>query len=253
MKRLSIVAWGTVAVVAVLGVVYGVKSSGGAKLSVVAIVNGKTITAADIDPLLAAGLAKPVAVESAITKALGAEAALAAWPKEAETVAEAGAREALANFYMRKRLAELQATVSEEEISRYYDINIKDEMYSGQLLKYYLTQDSKDANGMADATKNRPDSVSAKFSWVNRDGDHGVLPVAIPYGLYSQVKTMQPGQYAGPFSVRDGLLFFKLEDRKPGKRPELSKVKEEIRAVLAKTRLEEEVKELRTKANIHLK
>jgi len=221
-------------------------------VSVLAVVNGKNITTADVDGLILAGMTKPVAVETAISRALVAEAARSAWPKEAEALAEAGAREALAAFYVKKKLADLRQVISDDEINRYYEANIKDEMYAGQGLKYYLTQDGKDAAEMAEAIKKSPDAVAGKFSWVNKDGDHAVLPVATPYGLYQQVKTMQAGQYSGPFNVRDGLLFLRLEDRKPGKRPDLLKVKEDIRALVAQRRLDEESKELREKADIHL-
>lgn len=257
MKVHSKVLVGILVVVALTAVAYGMKQDVGASsdttVSVLAVVNGKAVTSADVDVFVATGLSKPVAVENAISRLLSAEAARALWPKDAEAVAEASAREALATYYVRKKLVDLQRGISDEEIARYYEINIKDEMYSGQALKYYLTQDAKDAIAMVEAVKKEPDAIGSKFSWVNKEGDHTVPPAATPYGLYQQVKTMQPGQYAGPFNVRDGLLFLKLEERKPGKRPEFAKVKDEIRAVVAQKKLEDLAKELRAKANIQLK
>jgi len=258
MKVSSKVLVGLLAVVAMAAAAYWVKqgvvgASADSTVTVLAVVNGKTVTSADVDALVAAGLSKPVAVENAISRVLSAEAARTLWPKDADAVAEASAREALATYYVRKKIVDLQRDVGEEEIASYYETNIKDEMFSGQVLRYYLTQDPKDASAMVEAIKKEPDTMGGRFSWVNKEGDHSVLPAATPYGLYQQVKSMQSGQYAGPFNVRDGLLFLKLEERKLGKKPELAKVKDEIRAVVAQRKLENLTKELRAKANIQLK
>lgn len=242
------------ALILVGGVAYAMKRSAPspAEQKVLAVVNRQNITATDIEGLVASGLSKPVALEAAITREINAEAARSQWPEDSKTIADAVLREALSNYYVRRTLAELQKAVKDEDVARYYETNLKDEMYSGQVLKYYLTQDGKDAGEMAEAIRKNHDAVLGKFSWVNKNGDHAVMPLAVPYGLYQQVKAMQPGQYAGPFSVRDGLLFLKLEDRKAGQRPDLAKVKEEIQAVIAQQRLEENVKELRAKTAIQL-
>lgn len=245
------------ALILVGGVAYAMKRStlspAEGKQTVLAVVNRQNITTADIDGLVASGLSKPVALEAAIAREINAEAARSQWPEDSQAIADAVLREALSNYYVRRTLAELQKAVKDEDVARYYETNLKDEMYAGQVLKYYLTQDAKDAGEMAEAIRKNQDAALGKFSWVNKNGDHAVMPLAVPYGLYQQVKAMQPGQYAGPFNVRDGLLFLKLEDRKAGQRPELVKVKEEIQAVIAQQRLEEKAKELRTRAAIQLK
>lgn len=221
--------------------------------AVLATVNRQSITTTDVEALMSAGMAKPVAVENAINRTLTAEAARQLWPEESQAVADAVAREALSGLYLRKKLGELQQAVSDNDISRYYDTNVTDALYSGHVLKYYLTQDAKDASEMAEAIRQGSGASLSKFSWVNKEGDRAVLLTGVPYGLYQQVKAMQPGQFSGPFRVRDGLLFLKLEDRKAGKRPELAKVKDEIRSMLAQQRLEGALKELRNQANIQLK
>lgn len=221
--------------------------------AVLATVNQQSITAADVEPLMAGGMAKAVAIDNAVNRALTADAAKQLWPADAQALADSTAREALSSFYLRKRFAEIQKAVADPDIARYYDINVTDEMYSGHVLKYYLTQDAKDAAEMAEAAKQANAAALAKFSWVNKENDHAVLPAGVPYGLYQQVKTMQQGQTLGPFRVREGLLFLRLEERKPNKRPELAKLKDEIRNILAQQRLESALKELREQAKIQVK
>lgn len=239
------------------GIAYAAKRAASSpserKQAVLAVVDRQEIMTTDIEGLVASGMSKPVALEAAITREITAEAARSQWPEETRIIADVVLREALSNYYVRRKHAELQKAVKDDDVSRYYETNMRDEMYSGQILKYYLTQDAKDAGEMAEAIRKNQDALLGRFSWVNKAGDHAVMPLAVPYGLYQQVKAMQPGQYAGPFSVRDGLLFLKLDDRKPGQRPELAKVREDIQVVIAQQRLEENVKELRTKAAIQLK
>lgn len=220
---------------------------------VLATVNQQSITAADVEPMMANGMAKAVAIENAVNRTLTAEAALRQWPADAKALSDSVAREALAGLYVRKKFAEIQKAVADADIARYYTSNVTDEMYSGSVVKYYLTQDAKDAAEMAEAAKQGGGAALAKFSWVNKEGDHSVLPAGVPYNLYQQVKVMQPGQISGPFRVRDGLLFLRLEERKPGKRPELPKVSDEIRGLIAQQRLEASLKELREQAKIQLK
>ncbi|MES2261598.1 MAG: peptidylprolyl isomerase [Pseudomonadota bacterium] len=221
--------------------------------AVLATVNRQAITAADVEPLMATGMAKAVAVENAVNRTLTAEAALRLWPADAQAISNSVTREALSGLFVRKRFAEIQKAVSDADIARYYETNITDEMYSGHVLKYYLTQDAKDAADIAEAAKQGGGAVLAKFSWVNKDNDHAVQPGGVPYGLYQQVKGMQPNQIAGPFRVREGLLFLRLEERKTAKRPDLPKVTDEIRGILAQQRLEVALKELREQAKIELK
>lgn len=221
--------------------------------TVLATVNQQSITTSDVEPLMASGMAKAVAIDNAVNRTLTAEAAMHLWPADAQALSDSTAREALSNLYLRKRYAEIQTAVTEPDITRYYDTNVTDEIYSTHVLKYYLTQDAKDAADMVESIKQGNAAALAKFSWVNKDSDHAVLPAGVPYGLYQQVKTMQPTQTLGPFRVREGLLFLHLEERKPGKRPELAKVKVEIRNILAQQRLESSLKELREQAKIQLK
>jgi len=250
-----------VAIVAVVGITFAAKNQGVFSASskdasppaILAVVNRQPVTTADVEALMSAGMVKPVAVENAINRLLTAEAARRQWPADAQAIAESVAREALSGLYLRKKLSEFQQAVSDQDISNYYDTNVKDELYLGHVLKYYLTQDAKDAAEMAEAIKQGGGAYLGKFSWVNKEGDHAVLPAGVPYGLYQPVKALQPGQYLGPWRVRDGVLFLKLEERKQGKRPELAKAKDEIRQILAQQRLESALKELRDQAKIELK
>ncbi len=223
------------------------------KQFILATVNGHSVTAADVEPAMTKGMAKAVAIENAVNRTLTAEAAMRLWPEDAQALSDSVAREALAGLYVRKKFAEIQKAVPDADIARYYASNVTDEMYSGHVLKYYLTQDVKDATDTAEAAKQGGGSSLSKFTWVNKDNDHSVLPAGVPYNLYQQVKSMQVGQVTGPFRVRDGLLFLRLEERKPGKRPDLPKVSDEIRGLIAQQRLEASLKELRGQAKIQLK
>lgn len=249
----TIIALAGITVAALKQDVFALSSKDATPQAVLATVNRQPITAADVEPLMSSGMVKPVAIENAVNRTLTAEAARHLWPADAQALADSVARQALSELYVRKKLAELQKAVLDAEINRYYETNVTDEMYSGHVLKYYLTQDAKDATEVAEAVKQGSGESLAKFSWVSREGDHAVLPAGVPYGLYQQVKGMQPGQFLGPFRARDGLLFLKLEERKAGKRPELAKVTEEIRGLLAQQRLESALKELRDQASIQLK
>jgi hypothetical protein len=225
----------------------------GTAQAVLATVNQQTITAADVEPMMANGMAKAVAIENAVNRTLTAEAAMRQWPADAQALSDSVAREALAGLYVRKKYAEIHKAIPDADIARYYASNVTDEMYSGHVVKYYLTQDAKDASEMAEAAKQGAAASLAKFTWVNKEGDHSVLPAGVPYNLYQQVRTMQAGQITGPYRVRDGLLFLRLEERKPGKRPDLPKVSDEIRGLIAQQRLEASLKELREQAKIQLK
>jgi parvulin-like peptidyl-prolyl isomerase len=221
--------------------------------TVLAVVNQQAVTTADVEALMANGMLKPVAVENAINRALAADSARNLWPADAKAIAESAAREALSGLYVRKRLDELQRAVSDADISRYYETNVTDELYTAHVLKYYLTQDARDAAEMTEAVKQGGGALLAKLNWVNREGDHAVLPSGVPYGLYRQVKGIEQGQFLGPWRVRDGVLFIRVEERRAGKRPELAKLKDEIRQILAQQRLEGVLKDLRAQAKIELK
>lgn len=249
----AVVAIGSSAFVAAKQYGWGALAPKAGEAAPLALVNNQAVTAADVEALMTGGMLKPVAVENAINRLLVADAARKLWPAEAQAVSESVAREALTSLYVRKKLGELQRDVADDEIARYYETNVKDELYSGQMIKYYLTQDAKDAVDMAEAIKQGNAPALSKLAWVNREGDHAVLPAGVPYGLYQQVKALQPGQFLGPWRVRDGILFLKLEERKASKRPDLPKVKDEIRQILAQQHLEQALKTLRDQAKIELK
>lgn len=261
MKRVGTrIVIGVVAIAVIGGVAFTAYTRGvfgspatAAASEVLAVVNQQAVTSADVAALMANGMVKPVAVENAINRVLAAESARKLWPADAKAIADTAAREALSALYVRKRLDELQRAVSDADIGRYYETNVKDELYMGHVLKYYLTQDAKDATDMTEALKQGGGALLAKMSWVNREGDHSVLPSGVPYDLYRQVKAIEPGQFLGPWRVRDGVLFLRVEERKPGKRPELAKLKDEIRSILARQRLEGVLKDLRAQAKIELK
>lgn len=249
----------TVAIAALGGTAYAVNKHGlfsaskAESASVLALVNDRPVTAADVAGQMTLGMTKPVAVENAINRALAADAARELWPADAKAVEESAAREALAALYLRKQFGEIQRNVSDADIDKYYESTVKDELYTSHVLKYYLTQDAKDAAAVTEGLKANNAETLAKLAWVNREGDHSVLPTGVPYGLYRQVKAMQPGEVLGPWRVSDGVLFLKLEERKPGKRPELAKLRDEIRQMLAQQRLESSLKDLRAQAKIELK
>lgn len=260
MQKWKYVIGGAAAVV-VVAMAYGLYkfdvfggSAGSARLPTeLASVNKKPITLADVEPLMALGMAKPQAIETAINRVIVSEAALREWPDEARAIAESTTRTALSDMYLRKKVVDFQKAVTDSEIVAYYDKNVTSELTTRHVLKYYLTQDAKDANEMVGAIQKGEDAYLSKFVWVNKEGDHSVLPGAVPYGLYQQVKKLQSNHVAGPFRVRDGLLFLRMEQRINGQRPELQAVKEEIRNILAQQHLESALRQLRDAASIQLR
>lgn len=223
-------------------------------LRVLAEVNGKTITAEEIVPALNQGLPRAEAVDRYVTRLLAAEAANEFYPGEAKATRAAAEREVLASLYLNRRGTELRQAVTDADIDKFYKEQVRDADYAAYKLNVYLTPDRIDAATMERNIANNDAEAKAKFEPLRRDGD-GFIPLSqVPLGLGSIVTQVPVGQYSVPLQTRDGFLILHVEQVRPGKKPEQTKVlREEIRGIIAQRRLNDELLERREKAQVKLK
>lgn len=257
--------------------------------SVVASVDGKTIVADELGPLLNAGVDRAIALDRTINKVVAAEAARSRYADAARTALVSVEREVLAQLYLQRRSQELAQAVTDADIAAYYEANVRAEDYAGFRLRYYLTRDAADAANVRALLDRRDPAAQARLSPLAPapaaaagtgngagtgtaaaggatgaansstaaatpgPGNGGFIALSsIPYGLGRVVREAKAGDVIGPVLVRDGALLLVLDEKRPGTRPALDEVKAEIRAVLADRRLGEELQALRRQARINL-
>lgn len=223
--------------------------------SIIAIVNDRPVYEFEIVPLMQNGVDRSIAVDRRITQSVIASAAEKYYAKDARIALDAARNDILAQIYANKKTESVRASVTDKDITEFYDQNVKDEDSRKLKVRSYVTADAREAQTMYEALVKDPYSkeVLPKLQYMKTDGDHFAGVQDIPYGLGQTVKRMKAGETMQPVVVREGVLLVYLEEVKEVPKPTLDKVKEEIRGHLVREKLAKEVQELRKAAKIELK
>jgi hypothetical protein len=220
--------------------------------AVAATIDGKPVMEVELAGLINSGADRAVALDRYINKVLAADAARSRYADDSRTAVMAAEREILANLYLQRRNQELLQAVTDTQVADYYKANVRDEDYAAFKLRYYLSRDQADAVNVKALLDKADKGAQAKLAPLGNTQD-GYMPFqTIPYGLGQVVRNAKAGDVIGPVMVRDGLLILSLDEMRKGSKPELDKVKNEIRALLADRQLSEELLALRKKAQIQL-
>jgi hypothetical protein len=226
--------------------------------AVLATVNGRAISDAEVMPLQQSGLERTTALDRRITQNVVADAAEKEFSHEAAAMLEASRADILAQLYLKKRSDALKAEIKDAEIAEFYAKNVKDEDFRNVRMKALLSSDAKEAQTAYETLSKSKTSKEAvdligKMTYLNKEGDH-LMPLRdIPYNLGQVVKKMRAGDVLQPVVIREGVLVVFLEDTKDMPKPTLEKSKEEIRNFLIGEHISKEVQALRKAAKIELK
>jgi PPIC-type PPIASE domain len=221
--------------------------------SVVATVDGHSITELEISGIEAAGVDRANALDRTINKVLLEELSRKVYPQESQLALEGSAREVLAQLYVSKRTAELTQAISPADVQRFYDANVKAEDYGMYKVRFYVTQDPKEADQLNAAIQSGSFKDTGNiFKPVTNSADEFTTAQDLPHGLGQIVKGMKPGAYSGPLTLRSGITSLRLDDSRPGARPELTKVADRIKELVVAQRLSDELSRAHRQAHIEL-
>lgn len=223
--------------------------------NVIAVVNERPVYEFEIVPLVQNGVDRSIALDRRITQSVIASAAEKEYSKDAKIALDAARNDILAQIYATKRTEAIRASVTDKDISAFYDKNVTAEDARRLKVRSYVTADAREAQAMYETlVKDQPSKeVLSKLQYMKTDGDHYASVAEIPYGLGQTLKKMKAGEALQPVVVREGVLLVYLEDVKEVPKPELDKVKEEIRNILITQKMSEDIQKLRREARIELK
>ena len=218
-----------------------------------AVVNGRPISEAELASMTSQGIDRAVAIDRYINKVLAAELARRSYTSDAAAALRGAEREVLSQLFVSKRTQELAASVTEADIKAYYDLNIKAEDFAGFKVRYFVTQDPKEADSVvAQLAGGKAKEVDAMFKAV-KDGDGFAAAQDLPYGLGQVVRTMKAGDFSRPVVLRNGVFILRVDEVKVGQRPEQQKIAVQIKEILVSQRLSEQLASVRRTARIELK
>lgn len=234
------------------GAAHQAKSDAASGALFVAQVNDDRITDADIAAAMNSGTDKAVAVDRAINKALAAQLAKQSYAKDAEAALAAVQRDVLSQLYIAKRSAALRESVTAADVQSYYDKNIDARAFAEYKISAYVTQDPKEAEQVASVVAaGGAASVSSKFQPIAEG--KSLKAGELPYGLGQVAAQLKPGEYSRPLALRNGIYMLRLDESKPGAKPDLAKVSDEIKDILVAERLNNELTKTRAVASITIK
>jgi hypothetical protein len=224
-----------------------------APASIVAVVNGEPITELDIAGALLGGVDRANAVNGHVNKALAAQMATKQFAADAEVVARAAVREALAQLYSDKRAQAVRAALTDAEIKAFYEANVKPEIFAGYKVSALVTQDPKEADEIAAALlRGKAKEHDARFRPLVA-GDGYALLGNLPAGLGPVVRELKAGGYSRPLMTREGILILRLDDIRQNPPPDLAAMTPRIKEALTVQKVNAELAKARQHARIELK
>ena len=226
-------------------------SRSSAQKDVAATVDGKPIYRAEVSPLITQGMDPAVAVDKVIMMALAADSAEAQYSADSKVALQGVRRAVLANLYVQKKGEELVKSITDNDISTWYEKNVRADDYKMFKLKYYLTQDAADAQSVHDNALEH--DARGKFAYMQTTGDHFMPITQVPYNMGSLIQQAKAGTLTQPVPVRNGLMLLLVEDVREGARPSLASSKQAVRTILAQQRLNDDMAIKRKTAHIELK
>lgn len=219
----------------------------------VATVDGAVISESEIAGATAQGIDRAVAVDRYIQRVLAANLARRAYASDAEAAIRGAEREVLSQLYVQRRTEEIKLALNDKDVSEFYATNVKAEDFAKYKVRYFLTQDPKEAEAVATAlASGKAKEVEGRFQPA-KTGDGLTTAAELPYGLGQVVRTMKVGEYSRPLMLRNGIFVLRVDDKQPGQKPELDKVAAEIRELLVAQKLSDELAAARRSARIELK
>lgn len=141
------------------------------KDSVVASVNGITITEMELSGLMQSGVDRAIVVDRYINKVVAAERGRTMYAAEAEAALRAAEREVLSTLYTTKRLEELRKSVSDEQVKNYYDTQVLDQNFQQWKVSYYLSNSNSDAQAVSTRLKARDQDALNQLKPLVEQGD----------------------------------------------------------------------------------
>lgn len=218
-----------------------------------ATVNGVAISEAELASMTSQGVDRAVAIDRYVNKVLAADLARKTYAADAEVALRGAEREVLAQLYISKRTQDLTAAIKAEDIKAFYDKNVKAEDYALFKVRFLVTQDPKEADAVVSALAGgKVKEVDSMFKAV-KDGDGFTPAQELPYGLGQVVRGMKAGDFSRPIVLRNGVFVLRVDEVKPGQRPEQVKVETQIKELIIAQRLNDEITGLRRQARIELK
>lgn len=194
-------------------------------------------------------------IDSMITAAVLAKDAYNNYPVDAYLTVLDAQNVILSQFWLSKQIEKEIKSITDDQIKKWYEENVKDEQYDKYSVSYYLSGDEKDAKAVFDLVKKGDKEAIKRFVPVKTNDGHNesVSKDAIPYGLGNLLTQMKEGEYLAPVLTRDGYFIIHLESKTSGTKPSLEVVSNEIRNILAQQALSDRIQTLRSQANIILK
>ncbi|WP_288108056.1 peptidylprolyl isomerase [Limnobacter sp.] len=222
------------------------------KDSVVATVNGDTVTESEIAGLLRTGVDKAIVVDRYINKVLAAEQAQTLYADQAKAAVRAAQREVLATLYTTKRMQALRAQVTDAEIKSFYDHNVLDDNYKRWKVSYYLSTDANDVRKTLEDLKQGDKKALSQLKPLVGNGDGYANAAQLPYNLGRIVSHLKKDEFSEPLPLRNGFLVLRVDEIRQDKKPTLEDVKQDIIERLATQKFNQELEQARRHAKVEL-
>ncbi|WP_370260691.1 peptidyl-prolyl cis-trans isomerase [Limnobacter sp.] len=219
---------------------------------VLASINGQRVTEFEIAGLLQSGVDRAIVVDRYINKVIAAEKGRSLYPEDAVAALRAAEREVLSTLYTTRRMEELRASVTDQQVQDFYNKNVLDQNFQLWKVSYYLSGSEDDAAKFLDGLKKNDKDAAAQLKPLVEQGDGYANAASLPYNLGRVVSKMKRGEISEVLRLRNGLLVLRVDDMKQTKKPTLDELKQEIIQALALEKFNEELEAARRKAKVEL-
>ena len=179
--------------------------------------------------------------------------------KDFKIIAEVAARKELADYYMRKKMADLK--IDDAMLKAEYDKIIKGLGKQEYKLSQIVLKSEEDAmKALAELKKNKFADVANKYSTaVNQKKPNGGALGWVNEGLLEkdvlpEVQKLKKGAFnSKPIKSKDNYFVVLLEDSRPFKAPEMAQVKQRLVKKITRDYRNKIVKSIRDKSDIKVK
>jgi len=178
--------------------------------------------------------------------------------KDFKIIAEVAARKELADYYMRKKMADLK--IDDAMLKAEYDKIVKGLGKQEYKLSQIVLKSEEDATiALAELKKNKFADVANKYSTaVNKKKPNGGALGWVNEGLLEkdvlpELKKLKKGSFnSKPIKSKDNYFVVLLEDSRPFKAPEMAQVKQRLVKKITRDCRNKIVKSIRDKSDIKM-
>lgn len=178
--------------------------------------------------------------------------------KDFKIIAEVAARKELADYYMRKKMADLK--IDDAMLKAEYDKIVKGLGKQEYKLSQIVLKSEEDATiALAELKKNKFADVANKYSTaVNKKKPNGGALGWVNEGLLEkdvlpELKKLKKGSFnSKPIKSKDNYFVVLLEDSRPFKAPEMAQVKQRLVKKITRDYRNKIVKSIRDKSDIKM-